>query len=70
MPLFEAKLMVPPPAWPYSALKPLVFHRKFGDSLDRRRVDRNPGSGQGARGVGGNAIQRGAVAGRLTAAQA
>ena len=61
--------MTPPPAWPYSALKPLVstvnsvMASTDGAFDDTQLFDRARG------GVGGNAVERGAVAGSLAAAE-
>ena len=50
-------------------LESVGFDGEFGNRLDRGRVHGDPGGGECARGIGRNAIQVGAVTGRLSSAQ-
>ena len=69
MPLFDDEAHHAAAGMAVLGFEAVRFDREFRDCLDRRRVHGNPRSGQSARRIGRNAIEVGAIAGRLSAAQ-
>ena len=69
VPDLEEKVITPPPAWPYSALKPLVSTVNSVIASSDGAFEETQLCRECAAGVGGDAVEGGAVAGSLSAAQ-